>query len=467
MSDSPSSLQPTFRIVSSRSDGELEDSDAFNDGILEVYGPPTTRPRLSDVDTDLCSSVFPDSVLQPPMLDSEEQPVLPIDNMNSQQTDARPSHLLISQSDPVLPSVTFEGHSTIPAAVPTVDSKNDGLVDDRPTSPIGLGSSGGFRQIIHDKDAKIPVLVDVDHQLSRVTADLTDDEQFEKLDSQIWKDGVLFFIVRWKTDETSCLPFSRLKLVFSKETANYVLKHKLGCADRRYLGGRYTRWAHQFTRQYTKVVRRLLRGYHYRGNAATPAIRVAERLPEGTRLIRRVTREDSKPSVSRKRKKKGRLCCPVEIKYRLSVPRNVRHALELDREAGNTFWADAIRKESASLLALDCFEFHDPGYKPSSEFQWTKLSMIFEVKQDGRRKARLVAGGHMVDPMGISSQSTVVKGISVRLLYLIAHRDQLPILCGDIGNAFTTADCLEKIYSRAGPEFEDREGSIMIFKKAL
>jgi hypothetical protein len=93
--------------------------------------------------------------------------------------------------------------------------------------------------------------------------------------------------------------------------------------------------------------------------------------------------------------------------------------------------------------------------------------MIFEVKQDGRRKARLVAGGHLVDSMGISSRSTVVKGISVRLLDLIAHRDNLPILCGDIGNAFITADCLEKIYSRAGPEFGDREGSLMIFKKAL
>ena len=30
-----------------------------------------------------------------------------------------------------------------------------------------------------------------------------------------------------------------------------------------------------------------------------------------------------------------------------------------------------------------------------------------------------------------------------------------------------TADCLEKIFSRAGPEFEDCEGSVMIFKKAL
>jgi Reverse transcriptase (RNA-dependent DNA polymerase) len=63
--------------------------------------------------------------------------------------------------------------------------------------------------------------------------------------------------------------------------------------------------------------------------------------------------------------------------------------------------------------------------------------------------------------------ATVVKGISVRLLDLIAHRDNLPILCGDIGNALITANCLEKIYSRAGPEFGDREGSIMIFKKAL
>ena len=81
--------------------------------------------------------------------------------------------------------------------------------------------------------------------------------------------------------------------------------------------------------------------------------------------------------------------------------------------------------------------------------------MIFVVNQDGgRRKGRLVlAGGHLVDPKGINSRSTIVKDISVRLLDLIAHRDNLPILCGNIGNAFITADCLEKIYSRAGPEF--------------
>jgi hypothetical protein len=35
---------------------------------------------------------------------------------------------------------------------------------------------------------------------------------------------------------------------------------------------------------------------------------------------------------------------------------------------------------------------------------------------------------------------------------LIAHHNGLEILCGDIGNAFITSDCLEKIYSITVPE---------------
>jgi hypothetical protein len=42
------------------------------------------------------------------------------------------------------------------------------------------------------------------------------------------------------------------------------------------------------------------------------------------------------------------------------------------------------------------------------------------------------------------------------------HRDGLRTLWGDIGNAFITADCLEKIYSIAGLEFDEREDSVML-----
>jgi hypothetical protein len=65
------------------------------------------------------------------------------------------------------------------------------------------------------------------------------------------------------------------------------------------------------------------------------------------------------------------------------------------------------------LLWLGCFDFRAPDFKPSSDYQCCRLTMVFEVKPDGRQKARLVTGGHMIDPRGVSSRSTVVKGVSV------------------------------------------------------
>ena len=50
---------------------------------------------------------------------------------------------------------------------------------------------------------------------------------------------------------------------------------------------------------------------------------------------------------------------------------------------------------------------------------------------------------------------------------MIPYYTQTSIYSHDVGNAFITADCLEKLYSRAGPEFGDREGAIMtVVKKA-
>ena len=61
------------------------------------------------------------------------------------------------------------------------------------------------------------------------------------------------------------------------------------------------------------------------------------------------------------------------------------------------------------------------------------------MKQDRKHNVCLVAGGHLVDFLdGISSRSIVVKGISVRLLDILAHRKNLVTLYGNIGNAFLT-----------------------------
>jgi hypothetical protein len=52
---------------------------------------------------------------------------------------------------------------------------------------------------------------------------------------------------------------------------------------------------------------------------------------------------------------------------------------------------------------------------------------------------------------------------------LDASQNQLELMVGDVGNAFPTAPCAEKIWSMAGPEFQHqgREGSKVILKRAL
>ncbi|CAJ1962164.1 unnamed protein product, partial [Cylindrotheca closterium] len=175
----------------------------------------------------------------------------------------------------------------------------------------------------------------------------------------------------------------------------------------------------------------------------------------------------SQPRQVRRAKKKGRLRRPLPIRYGIPIPRTVKEALALDDDNGNHFWREAMEKEIASLIAMNCFDFHSSDYKPGPNSQFAPLRMIFEAKQDGRRKGRLVCGGHLVDPRGILTRSTVVKGVSVRLLDMIADHYGLTIVHGDVGNAFITANCLEEIHSVARPEFGEREGAVTTINKAL
>ena len=93
----------------------------------------------------------------------------------------------------------------------------------------------------------------------------------------------------------------------------------------------------------------------------------------------------------------------------------------------------------AALLFHECFDFKSPDYKPSGEYQFCRLHFVYDVKPDLRFKAWLVCDGSRVDPKGLSTKATVVKGISVRLMNVIADSQGLSVLCGDAGNAFIQA----------------------------
>ena len=165
--------------------------------------------------------------------------------------------------------------------------------------------------------------------------------------------------------------FSMTKRDYPRETADYVLRHKLGSSNGQYSSGRHTRWARKFNRNFSRMLRCLIRDSNglWRDYAtqAPGSLKVETKLPNGARLIRRVSRQ-TKTGGSRKRKKPGRLSRPVQEKYGVLIPRSVKHALRLDNKSGTTFWMDAIKKEIDSLLALNCFKFRPPDYKPSSDY---------------------------------------------------------------------------------------------------
>ena len=66
--------------------------------------------------------------------------------------------------------------------------------------------------------------------------------------------------------------------------------------------------------------------------------------------------------------------------------------------------------------------------------------IIFDVKIDLTRKARLVAGGHRNPSVNShASYSSVASRDSIRLCFMLAALNELDILMGDIGNAYLNA----------------------------
>ena len=69
----------------------------------------------------------------------------------------------------------------------------------------------------------------------------------------------------------------------------------------------------------------------------------------------------------------------------IQVPMNVRQALLLDKENGNTFWTDAIQKEMTNVgIAFEILEGDNPLPRG-----WKQVSghLIFDVTMDFTRKA--------------------------------------------------------------------------------
>ena len=178
------------------------------------------------------------------------------------------------------------------------------------------------------------------------------------------------------------------------------------------------------------------------------------------------------PQVLRKRthfiKKLRQNVAKSNLKFGLVVPKTVEEAHALDKANGNKLWDAAIKKELKNVLVA----FHLLGDDEAVPVGSKKIPyhIIFDIKFDLTRKARLVAGGHRnKDVPAHITYSSVVSRETVRIGFLIAALNDLKICAADIGNAYLNAPCAEKVHVTCGAELFGPEnvGKTAVIVRAL
>jgi hypothetical protein len=171
-------------------------------------------------------------------------------------------------------------------------------------------------------------------------------------------------------------------------------------------------------------------------------------------------------------RKKDRILAKVKTKYwkrthkyGIRLPKSVKEALEIDRATGTDYWRKAIDKEMKNVRVA--FEAMEDG-KPPVGHKEIGCHMVFDVKISLTRKARMVADGHKVEVESKDNTfSSVVSRDSVRIFFMLAALNDLPVLSSDIQNAYLTAPIKEKYWYKAGLEFGSDVGKPMKVVRAL
>jgi hypothetical protein len=118
-----------------------------------------------------------------------------------------------------------------------------------------------------------------------------------------------------------------------------------------------------------------------------------------------------------------------KFKYGHEVPKNFHEAKRIDTINGNNRWHDAI---SLELMQIDEYNtFADLGHSNEitapEGYKKIRVHFVFDVKHDGRYKARLVADGHLADTPLDSVYSGVVSIRGFRIVMFLAELNHLDL----------------------------------------
>ena len=244
-----------------------------------------------------------------------------------------------------------------------------------------------------------------------------EDYEFRQINSHRWDSGILMLTIELESGQTFESSFAIIKKDCPIELATYIKNNVI----ERKRNGKYNSWAKKILVRSQRTIRRMKRTHN---------------ISRISRIYRIKQLKFNRISRNKRNEKKG-----IRVKFGINVPRSVKEALVFDEINKNTLWADAIKKEMSALEASGVWEFYPPHFRPSKDYQYAPLQMIFDIKQeDLRHKARLVSGGHVVESSMWESYSSVVQQRSIRILETVALNEGLSFVTGDIGNTFVQAE---------------------------
>ena len=102
-----------------------------------------------------------------------------------------------------------------------------------------------------------------------------------------------------------------------------------------------------------------------------------------------------------------------------------------------TFGKNAINKEVAKVKVA--FMLLNEDEDPPIGSKEIKYHMVFDVKFNLTRKARLVAAGYMNEVPAYTLYSPVISRETVRICFMLAALNNVDIMMGDVGDAFIQA----------------------------
>jgi Reverse transcriptase (RNA-dependent DNA polymerase) len=159
---------------------------------------------------------------------------------------------------------------------------------------------------------------------------------------------------------------------------------------------------------------------------------------------------------------------PLNTNMDLKFPETMNIHCNLMKN-GNILWKDAVALELQQISEYQTFidKGHHKKTTPPRGDKWIWVHLVFDVKNEGRHKARLVADGHLTDIPLDSVHSGVVIIQGFRLVLFLAELNNFQLWAIYIGNAYLGAYTSEKVYIIAGPELGDLEGNLWVISKAL